>query len=328
MITTKTVLAAIGLSLIAGAAAADEFDQYIGRYPYEAVNGTSFFDHPKVREAIVYELGEAEYEGIKGLEIQSPISGDSEVVVAHACRQHDCGNVNVTIVMWRNGELAITCIGKQEAESWYVPFYDGALIPLQGQPEPCPSEVAAMWQRVDHLGGVQAMRGSQELRAKAAARAIATTPPSSWQSHRHTTNDGLTFVVSYPPDRFTYQTTSADNTGAYFQGSDARSYIWATSGYFNYAQGHTMDWAYQGYRDQEAREEVEVNRGDSEISYVHFSASGDTLFYGRVREDCQGAAWLWIEVAIPAQTDAATAQAAEEVTKYYKPDPDPADNCF
>ncbi len=328
MTIRTTLAAAIGLSLIAGAASADEFAAYIGKYPADPVNGVGFFSHPKVEAGIKDAEGDAVYEEISNLQVQVPITGDSEVVVANVCRQHDCGGNNASVVMWRNGELAIICRFKNNVEFWYTPFFDGALDVGPGQAQPCPSEVGQMWRRVTDLGGADSMRRSLEMRVEGRARQQASIAPSWWMSYRHAPAQSATMVVSYPPDRFSFQTVSDDKRGAFFQGADGRSYIWAYSGFLDHNTNQTLEQAYQAYRNQQGRQEVEVNRPTQEINYIHFSASGDTLIYGRVREDCNGAGWIWIEAQIPAQTDAATADMAKKITQTFKPDPDPVDGCF
>lgn len=120
--------------------AAGPLSGYVGQYPFDAVDGVVFRDHPLVRAALVQAGGEnAPVERIlTGPGPSTPIAlADDGRILSWGCEQHNCGPHNWTLLVAADGSSPELCYHDEGATPATVWLVDGRVTERSGD---CPSE--------------------------------------------------------------------------------------------------------------------------------------------------------------------------------------------
>lgn len=127
-------------SASADAPAAGPLSGYVGQYPFDAVNGVAFRDHPLVRAALVQAGGEnAPVDRIlSGPGPSTPIAlADDGRILSWGCEQHNCGPHNWTLLVAADGSRPELCYHDEDATPATVWLVDGRPTERDGD---CPSD--------------------------------------------------------------------------------------------------------------------------------------------------------------------------------------------
>lgn len=86
---------------VAGQAQTTPLTTYVGHYPNDAVDGVGFYDRTEVANALIALVPEERVRRlIAGREATAtPIFRRGEMVAAHGCEAHDCGDHNWTLMI-------------------------------------------------------------------------------------------------------------------------------------------------------------------------------------------------------------------------------------
>lgn len=127
MIPTRAAclaLAAIGgLAAPLAMAQAPSVDSYVGKYPFDKVQGVSFLSHPAVRAAVTRAVANPQIRGWlldpKGSPSPQITRAGSELV-STGCQQHACDRRNWAILFNPATKVARVCYFNGGAEAgWY-----------------------------------------------------------------------------------------------------------------------------------------------------------------------------------------------------------------
>ncbi|WP_119392585.1 hypothetical protein [Taklimakanibacter lacteus] len=91
-------------------ASADELSVYAGKYPFDVVDGFSFFEHPKVIAAIDAAAGPGTADWIEDLDVGTPIKLQEDGLIAAVCEAHNCGGNNAAVAVSASGRLIALCL--------------------------------------------------------------------------------------------------------------------------------------------------------------------------------------------------------------------------
>lgn len=126
--------------LMTNDSAAGDLSAYVGQYPFDAVAGVAFRDHPLVRAALVQAGGDnAPVDQIlTGPGPSTPIAtADDGRILSWGCEQHNCGPHNWTLLVAADGSSAELCYHDETATPATVWLVDGRVTERSGD---CPSE--------------------------------------------------------------------------------------------------------------------------------------------------------------------------------------------
>lgn len=124
------------ISLPAVAAAPADLSRYVGKYPFDTVDGKRFQDLPVVRaaiEAAVRDPGVREWIFTDKTGPSTPIGIKNGVLIAWGCEAHNCGPHNWTLLMKPDGTDPQICYTDDNGARW---FAQGELL---AKKDPCPS---------------------------------------------------------------------------------------------------------------------------------------------------------------------------------------------
>ncbi len=97
--------------------------KYVGRYPFDEVDGVRFSDHPLVRRAVEAAVADANLRGkVLGEGTAVPIAMRDGRIFSHICEQHNCGQRNWTIIVdpaGLSGEVCYYDVETQAEPRWY-----------------------------------------------------------------------------------------------------------------------------------------------------------------------------------------------------------------
>lgn len=102
-------------------ASADDLSVYAGKYPFDVVDGFSFFEHPKVIAAVDGAAGPGTAEWIDNLDVGTPITRQEDGLIAAVCEAHNCGGNNAALAMSDKGQLIAVCLFSKSGELGIVP---------------------------------------------------------------------------------------------------------------------------------------------------------------------------------------------------------------
>lgn len=130
----NTVAAATPAAPAAGTGAG--MTRYVGKYPFDKVDGTAFMADPRTAAAVKASGADAQVQklvlGASGP--QTPIRKVGDRIVSWGCEAHHCGPHNWTLSMRDDGSGGEVCYFREGADPvWYA---DGKRT---ARTDPCPS---------------------------------------------------------------------------------------------------------------------------------------------------------------------------------------------
>ena len=103
---------------------ATDFSAYVGKYPFDDVNGSSFKNNEEIQSAIRIAVGDSRlFQTITTTQgPSSPIALRGERLVSWSCEQHNCGPHHWTVLFDPATKAAEVCYfdqSKSEKSRWY-----------------------------------------------------------------------------------------------------------------------------------------------------------------------------------------------------------------
>jgi hypothetical protein len=101
---------------------ARDLARYVGKNPFDAVDGAEFLDHPAVRSAVKAAVNDAaihKWVLAAGTNPWTPIWRHGDDLVAAGCQQHGCEHRTWTIVITPATKSAKVCFEKDGVSRWY-----------------------------------------------------------------------------------------------------------------------------------------------------------------------------------------------------------------
>lgn len=119
-------------------APAVDLSRYVGKYPFDVVDGAKFKDIPVVREAILVTVRDAKVRGwvtSDDLGPSTPIAERDGALLIWGCEAHNCGMHNWTLIIRPDGTGAQICYHDDDdgGTRW---FAQGELL---AKKDDCPS---------------------------------------------------------------------------------------------------------------------------------------------------------------------------------------------
>jgi hypothetical protein len=102
-------------------AGSDSLFIYAGKYPFDVVNGYSFFENPKVVSALDGAGGPGTADWIDNLDVGTAISQQEDGLIAAVCEAHNCANNNAALAISGEGKLIALCLFSNEGDLGTVP---------------------------------------------------------------------------------------------------------------------------------------------------------------------------------------------------------------
>jgi len=133
----------LALLTTSAASAPPALTRYVGKYPHDKVAGVTFVRHPAVRRAVrsaVFEPAVTSEVLSEGVAI--PIVRQRSMIVAHACRPHECDTVNWAIAVLTPGTRAAVCYHNSDLMGDESRWFVGGSARLR-TPGGCDTEVPA-----------------------------------------------------------------------------------------------------------------------------------------------------------------------------------------
>jgi hypothetical protein len=133
------VLAPAGLAIAKGASAPGSLVAYVGKYPWDKVNGTTFKTDPRVRAAVAKATPSAEIRKVVlGEDMISPIIKVGDRLLASGWDSRSAGAANWAILAALDGSRMAVCYYTEGGGAdWYV---DGKVVATRHDTGGCPSE--------------------------------------------------------------------------------------------------------------------------------------------------------------------------------------------
>lgn len=110
-----------GPDLAQAADAPPDLSVYAGKYPFDVVEGYSFFEHPKVVAALDGAAGPGTAEWIDNLDVGTPITAQEDGLIAAVCEAHNCGNNNAALAISGAGRLIALCLYSKSGDLGTMP---------------------------------------------------------------------------------------------------------------------------------------------------------------------------------------------------------------
>lgn len=99
----------------------DNLSVYAGKYPFDVVNGYSFFENPKVVAALDSAAGDGTAEWVDNLDVGTPIAQQEDGLIAAVCEAHNCGNNNAALAISVDGQLIALCMFSESGDMGTMP---------------------------------------------------------------------------------------------------------------------------------------------------------------------------------------------------------------
>ena len=120
------------------AASPTDLSAYVGKYPFDKVDGVAFVDNPQVRAAVERAAGGAipasTFFTASGP--ATPIAMQDGRILSWACEEHNCGPHNWSMAVAPDGSTAQLCYHDDKATPPTIRIVEGKTTP---QSEDCPS---------------------------------------------------------------------------------------------------------------------------------------------------------------------------------------------
>jgi hypothetical protein len=104
------VCLACGPGLAHAADLPEDLTAYAGKYPFNVVNGFSFFENPTVIAALDGAAGPGTADWVGNLDVGSPIVQQEDGIIAAVCEAHNCSNNNAALAITADGRLIALCL--------------------------------------------------------------------------------------------------------------------------------------------------------------------------------------------------------------------------
>jgi hypothetical protein len=120
------------------APAAGKFTRYIGKYPFDRVDGKRFQDLPEVHAAVAAAVHDPKIQRLILTDKDrptTPIALEGGMLLSWGCEAHNCGPHNWTLLMKPDGSSPQVCYTDMDhgGTRW---FANGAVL---AKTDPCPS---------------------------------------------------------------------------------------------------------------------------------------------------------------------------------------------
>src|SRR5262245_39838589 len=102
-------------------AAADSLFIYEGKYPFDVVNGYSFFENPKVVAALDSAGGPGTADWVDNFDVGTPIVRQEDGLIAAVCEAHNCSNNNAALAISGQGQLIALCLFSNQGDLGTIP---------------------------------------------------------------------------------------------------------------------------------------------------------------------------------------------------------------
>ena len=102
-------------------ASGDSLSRYVGKYPFDVVDGYSFYEHPKVIAAVDGAAGPGTADWIDGLDVGTPITLKEDGLISSVCEAHNCADNNAALAISASGQLIALCLFSKSGELGIVP---------------------------------------------------------------------------------------------------------------------------------------------------------------------------------------------------------------
>jgi hypothetical protein len=102
-------------------ASADSLIVYAGKYPFDVVNGYSFFENPRVVAALDGAAGPGTADWVDNLDVGTTITQQEDGLIAAVCEAHNCGNNNAALAISAEGQLIALCLFSKVGDLGTVP---------------------------------------------------------------------------------------------------------------------------------------------------------------------------------------------------------------
>jgi hypothetical protein len=100
---------------------ANDLSAYVGKYPFDVVDGYTLFENPKVIEALDGAAGSGTADWIDGLGVGTVIAQQEDGVIAAVCETHNCANNNAALALTLKGRLIALCLYSKEGDLGTIP---------------------------------------------------------------------------------------------------------------------------------------------------------------------------------------------------------------
>lgn len=102
-------------------ASSDDLSGYVGKYPFDVLDGFSFFEQPKVIAAVDGAAGTGTADWIDGLDVGTPITLQEDGLISSVCEAHNCGGNNAALAISASGQLIALCLFSKSGDLGIVP---------------------------------------------------------------------------------------------------------------------------------------------------------------------------------------------------------------
>jgi hypothetical protein len=89
---------------------------YAGKYPFDIVNGYSFFENPKVVAALDSAGGPGTADWVDNLDVGTTIARQEDGLIAAVCEAHNCSNNNAALAISGEGQLIALCLFSNQGD--------------------------------------------------------------------------------------------------------------------------------------------------------------------------------------------------------------------
>jgi hypothetical protein len=100
---------------------AGDLSAYSGKYPFDLVDGYSFFENPKVIEALDGVAGSGTADWVDNLDVGTPIAQQEDGLIAAVCEAHNCANNSAALAISLTGRLIALCLYSKEGDLGTIP---------------------------------------------------------------------------------------------------------------------------------------------------------------------------------------------------------------
>jgi hypothetical protein len=146
------IILAIGLpamGLFAGpiARAGDDpgdLKAFVGKYPFDRVNGPSLLQAPELRSRLQALLGRSGVNDIDRLSVSVPVEEHAGWIVAHGCRPHNCSEEQWTLAVSLSDYSVRVCLGIEGLPVRYGATGKKTVEQPPKRELPCPETADAM----------------------------------------------------------------------------------------------------------------------------------------------------------------------------------------